>query len=306
MTKGNDMPDPASDSNKDKPDEEIAQRARETDIAKVTEDDAKDANEQPKSSDQGTGEPKKPRIMLRAGRTVCQWWDDLKKPEVSNRLVATATVVIAVASGLTWHEMRNGSNQTDSIIAADQRIATAMENSNLQAQTAFANTTQQAEIAQRAWLNIEVHPLSTEHYAADKPFPTRFRALNVGHSPALDLKRVTYAIKVYKQQNPTFALPVPFYSATDLVPSGNLVPGGFIYSDVTFLLNSTDVRDIDDGALRLYVYGRVDYSDVFGTTHWTNFCDYLLSGGDFAICSEYSQMDNNQPQVHAVPMTKPN
>lgn len=210
--------------------------------------------------------------------------------------IAMGTIVSAIAIGFQWHEMHEGGTQTNKIITADERMATAMETSTRQAQTAFEATTRQAEIAQRAWMTIEVHPTSTEHYQASKPFTVRFRAANVGHTPALSVKRVTYAIKVYKSEHPTFSIPGTFYAAKDLVYSGNLVPGGFLYSDITLQLSPTEVQDIIDDKIRIFIYGRIEYSDVFGTSHWNNFCDYLLSGGDIGICAQHNDMDNNQPK----------
>jgi hypothetical protein len=48
LKKSTRMPDTTSDSDNGKPDEEIAKRAPRADIAKVTENEAKDAKEQPK------------------------------------------------------------------------------------------------------------------------------------------------------------------------------------------------------------------------------------------------------------------
>jgi hypothetical protein len=65
-------------------------------------------------------------------RNICafpgKYWKSLERAEVSNKTIAVATVVIAIATALTYWEVHSGSAQTDKIIVADQRMATAMEN----------------------------------------------------------------------------------------------------------------------------------------------------------------------------------
>jgi hypothetical protein len=74
-------------------------------------------------------------------------WNFAKKPESTNVAMAIATIVIAVATWLTWQEVHNGSTQTDRIVAADERLAkanerfaTAMENTVTQSQSALDKT----------------------------------------------------------------------------------------------------------------------------------------------------------------------
>jgi hypothetical protein len=92
-------------------------------------------------------------IWLRSLKeTVVGCWDFIKSSDFTNPVISIATIVIAVATWLTYREVHGGSTQTDKIIAADERIAKAMEDSVGQAQKRFAATTRQAEIAQRAWV----------------------------------------------------------------------------------------------------------------------------------------------------------
>jgi hypothetical protein len=60
-------------------------------------------------------------------------------------------------------------------------------------------------------------------------------------------------------------------------------------------LSKTDVDPIKDGTLTIYVFGKLDYSDVFRKTHWTEFCfvvDKDLTHA--AMCQIYNTTDDEK------------
>ena len=68
------------------------------------------------------------------------WWGDLKRPEVSNRTIAVATVFVAIATGFSWWEVHSSSKQTDKIVTASQNIQTALDTQNQQSRDALDQT----------------------------------------------------------------------------------------------------------------------------------------------------------------------
>jgi hypothetical protein len=171
-----------------------------------------------------------------------------------------------------------------------------MEDSVGQAQKVFMATTQQAEIAQRAWVYAVVHPASPEHFAAGKLFDIRVTTKNTGRTPAIGVRSAAYRTTIFKKASPDLALSEPVYRDKDYVKQGNIAPDSARYSDLVYNLTEEDVKRIDSLEARIYVYGRIEYEDVFGTPHWMTFCTFLIPGGDFALCSKNNDMDNNQPR----------
>lgn len=286
LKKSTRMPDTTSDSDNGKPDEEIAKRAPRADIAKVTENEAKDAKEQPKSANKRTSDSRESRIMRRTIRTVCQWWEDLKKPEVSNRLIAAATVVIAAASGLTWHEMRNGSTQTDGIIAADQRIATAMENTVGQANAAFKSTVDQFHLEQRAWVGPTA-VIQPEFKETDS-FSISTLIKNTGKTPAVNFRnKYTWMIILKKGTfQASYKDPQGVPSSSTIFPDGQLM-----LISVPTPLPKEYLNLVVSGKAVLYVYGELIYDDIFNQTHHTHFCTFYDQSFKPGTCSTYNDVD---------------
>jgi hypothetical protein len=193
-------------------------------------------------------------------------------------------------------EMHEGGGQTDKIIAADERMASAMENSVGQAQRTFVATTEQAEIAQRAWVYATVHPGTPDHFGAGKPLDIRVTFKNTGRTPALKVRAATYRTTIPTEVSSIFVLPDRVYAAKGYVSQGTIDPDSTRYADLVYSLTEEDVRRIDHIEVRIYVYGRIEYEDVFGTPRWTTFCTFLLPGGDFALCNKNNEIDNNQPK----------
>ena len=48
------------------------------------------------------------------------------------------------------------------------------------------------------------------------------------------------------------------------------------------------------GTVQQTIYGRVDYEDIFGFSHWLTFCQHTEQGGEWEACGiEYNQADKN-------------
>ena len=65
---------------------------------------------------------------------------------------------------------------------------------------------------------------------------------------------------------------------------------------------SSFVENYRKKELTTYVYGRIDYRDIFGVPHWATFCnEYVLEHVAlmpekffWTICDKYNDVDRNQ------------
>lgn len=76
-----------------------------------------------------------------------------------------------------------------------------------------------------------------------------------------------------------------------LFPDGTPQMAPFPYD-----LLGSELEDYKEGRIFLVVYGRVGYTDIFHTRHWTNFCGFTSGkpGGYSAEkCTAYNNTDDN-------------
>jgi hypothetical protein len=194
-----------------------------------------------------------------------------------------------------WEEMHEGSAQTDRIIAADERVAGAMETSTAQAQLAYAATVQQAEIAERAWLSVDV--THRTDLRAGKPFLIRLTTKNTGRTPAINVKSAKARRIIFQKDDPTLSLLEPSYPRDKFRTERNIVPGSDVIGDFGNIEAPESVKAINSQQVRIYIHGRTEYEDAFRVPHWLTFCYYYVTGGAFAICEKFNAMDDNKSVI---------
>jgi hypothetical protein len=144
-------------------------------------------------------------------------------------------------------------------------------------------------IDQRAWISYTVQSFPNPGVApVDQPFFVHFEFKNSGRTPARNVK-ACYAYTFLSRET------IPDFKCPKIGDIGNIFPQGSSYSDllVSPKFDKSDRDKILDGSYRLWVYGRVQYSDVFGVDHWLQFCNHLLSGGGYQICEQHHEIDTN-------------
>jgi len=226
-----------------------------------------------------------------------------RRTAIATIWMAIFTFVLAFTSGLTiWilknqlKEMRDSGTQTDRIIAADERIAIAIEASLGQAKIAFDAANKQAILSQRAWLHVLVQTqahTNGQPFVVGEPLEIRATTKNTGRTPAINIKSVTKRDVTARDAGGKFLEPPFVYRDADYVFNGNLTPDGSSYGDFVKPFTSTDLDRIISQKVRMYVHGRVEYDDVFGANHWINFCTFLLPTGAWATCPDHNEMDQN-------------
>jgi hypothetical protein len=195
--------------------------------------------------------------------------------------------------------MPEGGKQTNRIIAADDRIAAAMESAVGQAKTSFEAANKQAILSQRAWVSFGIriqNPNPKENTPPKEPLKAgtvidvRSTIKNIGRTPAINVKSILQKVAVNRAKDGTY----PYSALTaPLEPNENLNPDGEFYGDMLLPFTENDKKRIDSGEVRVYFYGRIEYDDVFGGHHWRNTCAYLLPTGAFAVCPDRSDIDYN-------------
>jgi hypothetical protein len=145
---------------------------------------------------------------------VKKWWETLKNGENTNRVIAVATVVIAIsavvqggAAILQYLEMRSGGEQTDKLISAANQIKSALVTANKQNSDAVAQTMAQNqrqfeatlgqmkkqiadfENSQAAHLSMEDWPIGRVKKGVD----VTFILANRGNSIATEIEQDTTA-----------------------------------------------------------------------------------------------------------------
>jgi len=273
------------------------------------EQDRKDAAN---ATEHASGSKNRPRIGKK--RTLGDKW---RLTSLPNKIISIATVVIAFASALAfgtavlqWLEMHDAGAQTNKIIAADERLANAMESSVKQAGKSIDATLKQFHSEQRAWLSIE---LGTMHWAENEPIQVPMTLTNTGKTPAKRMTGHALVEKLLLGQVPHFGQASIYMRTGIIVPNAPISSWGFksgkpiAEQRVTdkqelLIMSKTDLADVVAGRAFAVAHGEIDYSDVFGVPHWTRFCIYNAASTaltSFTMqkavtsCTKYNDTDEN-------------
>ena len=256
------------------------------------------------------------------------YWMSLAENAVSNRTIAIATVVIAVATVFTWLEVHEGGKQTDRIVAASESIQRAirrgnrqnkaaieatlaqsqkaMEVSNAQSKAALDATIAQSRLDQRAFVNFGKSMKDNAILVAGKNDVQEWefwpRLGNSGNTPTRNARmRANFlylpTVLAANFNFPDLGEPIP-PSPFGLGPKEQDITGP--------LLNvpETAIQDVRNKTMHLYFWGWLTYRDVFSQTplHVSMFCMELsdvrgqLVGGttvtfNYTLCPRHNCAD---------------
>ncbi|PYT48176.1 MAG: hypothetical protein DMG44_15855 [Acidobacteria bacterium] len=240
-----------------------------------------------KAENQGTP----PSKMMKA-------WEWLKRKadeaNLADYLIVLLTAVIALWAGMTWWEMHDAGKQTDKIIAADERLATAMENSVAQAKTALDASIEASRTDQRAWVALKgIHP---EPLEAGKQVIAKVYLVNSGKTPANKFGGYSVLVPASTERLSQFPVP-PAYAYTasigtlwpgvDSTADGSVTVKGFNLS-----LTPSGLEQINRRKQFLFVYGEYTYFDIFDRKHTTQFCArYSATSKTFEMCPNHNYAD---------------
>lgn len=140
------MTDPVPNNDKQKPDQGVPESAIPANIGELTTNDTIGEENNPQAARQ-----KANYFLWQPLRRILglpkEYWESLKDSAVSNRTIAVATVVVAIATAFTWWDVDQGSKQTDRIVAASESIQRSIRRGNRQNKTAFDSMLGQSQDA---------------------------------------------------------------------------------------------------------------------------------------------------------------
>ena len=187
--------------------------------------------------------------------------------------------------------------QTDKIIAADERIATAMEGTLGQSKQALDATIDNFHLEQRAWVG-PVRVLKQFDAGGKIVNGLGMIVTNTGKTPALNV--VTFmgmnTILVHNRNLPkvaeyTFNYPSPV-SGQPFGSKGVLQPSMEVAFSPSFQEENAKAERIKDGFVLLYMHGLMTYDDVYTRPHTTKFCVYFEPDLSAAhSCPTYNEAD---------------
>lgn len=227
--------------------------------------------------------------------------DKWRLTPLPNKIISLATAVIAGASLLTfgtavlqWNEMRSAGTQTDKIIAADERFATAMENSVAASGKVFDATIAQNQLDQRAWIGIRA--IDSPSLEANQPIGSAVHLTNTGKTLAIKaIANVVIEPSPMKLDIAKFAISAarpstPGHSAITIFPNFELT----MPIQTTMNATAQDIENIKGHKLFIYVFGEVYYTDIFQHMHTTHYCGLLnpdVTPPVYRACDTYNDAD---------------
>ena len=180
-------------------------------------------------------------------------------------------------------------------VEATKKVEQQLEISRQQVSAAQANVKavqRQMRQDQRAWISSTTETVGAGIPATGQAFLIRTTFKNIGKSAALNVRTCIGAAFLPKEQMPDFKCPDEIMH---FVSIGTMFPSSATFNDllVSPTFQAVDRDKIMSNTWNMWVYGRVEYADVFGVPHWFNFCSHLLSGGGYAICDKHTETDRN-------------
>ncbi|MGD1064988.1 MAG: hypothetical protein ABR860_17165 [Terracidiphilus sp.] len=220
-------------------------------------------------------------------------------------------------------QARHESAKSDSTTA--QQIA-ILQGQLHEQQNSVAVVTKQMRQDQRPWLRVEFVPIAGSDPAnpraraqitTGQPISVPIRIRNTGKTPA-EIVTANFLIQLAGIDDPMvfprekniakrFRTPKKGTVAQILV---NHIETGIIFTDsfteaslmrtgiengnkTAIPLSPSESMDILSGRVMIYVTGRIEYFDEFGTPHWTDFCHALSDASANFRCARYNAADSN-------------
>jgi hypothetical protein len=189
---------------------------------------------------------------------------------------------------------KENSEQTDKLIAEAKSIASAAKENLEQSKQAIDASIEISRRDQRAWVGItEIippwrDPANNPLYIKEgSNFGASVTIINSGKTPALNIRSKIRLMAF--PRNHKFA---PDYGNVQGQSVGVLQPQGkFKATSLPSYqpVNASDITSLKNSAMILYLYGEIQYEDIFKISHRTTYCSFLAQTLDsFVVNSTYN------------------
>ena len=247
-------------------------------------------------------------------------------------VIAFGTLVSAVAIGFQWYELHEGGFDTAAIAKAAKQQACAAQKS-AQAARDFADSAaninvgitdavkelnrqaKEAELSrrtsseasqktldatisnfhrdQRAWVGITKIEGTLK---LNEGFNPTAYFMNSGRTPAIHVTTFMQVIPGVIGNEPD--IPVPDSDGRGSI--NQFMPGVPYENSVRMSKEHREIiesvpflTDLDAGYRTIYIIGRFDYTDTFGSPHWTTFCHFFTKFHSWVACNQHNESDEN-------------
>ncbi len=143
-------------------------------------------------------------------------------------------------------------------------------------------------VDQRAWVgivNIQIH----RFLEPNRDFMVDIETKNTGKTPALKVvfHNRLQAILATEQINRNFG---------ESNGHGTVMPDSkqIISIGENHPVSVETFEQVRNGVRTMYLHGRIEYRDIFGDDHWTNWCFRLVGEDSFVAHSQYNDTDDSQ------------
>ena len=145
---------------------------------------------------------------------------------------------------------------------------------------------------QRAWLKVSPVSKGAITLTEGRPIPIDIRFLNMGKTPAKQIKAHVFVEVIKNGLSPAFdewlkkPLPHDFMTTgiifptehSDMEAKRTRFQSGSTTIMEDFPLLPSENKDAIEGKSYIAIYGEARYQDVFGIDHWTRFCTWMYLG----------------------------
>jgi hypothetical protein len=194
-------------------------------------------------------------------RSEIDWW-----ARISNVLIAAGTLILAVIGICgVWSALET--------LRAIRRQAETMDRT--------------LRLDQRAWMGV-VGIQITSPLSPDSDFVVEVKTKNTGKTPALKVESFNRIQALAPSDGVNRDFGRCDGNGTVMPDSENVVSignGRPVPSQIFF--------DVKDEARIIYLHGRIQYEDIFGDSHWTDWCFRLVGMNLFVSCDRHSDTDES-------------
>ena len=244
----------------------------------------------PTRSDAPASEPASENVVTNLTPSP-PWWRFWRGPPETvlaraTVFLATATLVLAIIAGIQAYILAT----TD---ASTRKAANAAESAAGTAKATLEASTRSFRQEQRPYLWASSFNMANPP-VCQIPGGTRICAdvhiVNSGRTPAVGVRIHRYATFGTDAETIINAMKIPSYTS----PSGDMLGsvGDKWGTAATDVVDEATAREILDGKTSIYVYGVVQYFDIFDEYHETGVCSFQLSNnGPFMTCEHGNWFD---------------
>jgi hypothetical protein len=244
----------------------------------------------------------KPEILLTDAIdavSVVSWWATAKKwIRTPGALYLTALLLIVSGTQalVSWKQWKTMQGQLDSMNKALPVYRNSADAAKKSADTAYSSlllSQQTFKAQQRPYVWVKT-PTVTDGVTSGKTVYMNIEFVNAGTTPALQVSDHVY-VKFGEVKDSDFD------AAKNLFKLPGSEKGGIITQTSTLFATAVSVEKLSTSLLKpipwngsdpVYVYGRIEYHDVFGDDHSTEFCwHYLLPNQVFMTCPNHNDID---------------